>query len=229
MPTDNKKEQTGLPERYCHRGDTMKEAIVRDYVIQPVAHLKLIPGQEKTSYSKYPLTDQYYCFSFQSRVYKEDKGAFFCGKDVAKDFIRLINGNELPLFNPLKSENTADGVRSGSSSDGLGIGIKPNADKKLFIDAARLLMTLWDSTSKGQTPLASVLNEAIAAGLDTRPEFKHVLSVNTMLGNTKNTLSGLLDEARNKYPNVAFREFDFSPLNEIVKRSKYYEKHPPCY
>ncbi|WP_226068286.1 hypothetical protein [Dickeya zeae] len=229
MPTGNKKEQNGLPSRYCHRGDEVKSAIVSDYVIQPVAHLKLIPGQEKTSYSKYPLTDQYYCFSFQGRINKEDKGVFFCGKDVAKDFIQLINGTELPLFNPLKSESTTGGGSSGSSSGGSGEGIKPNADKRLFIDAARLLMTLWDSTSKGQTPLAYVLNAAITGGIDKRPEFKHVLSVNTMLGNTNNTLTGLLAEARTKYPNVSFRDFDFSPLNEIVKRSKFYDKHAPCY
>ncbi|VAE46679.1 Uncharacterised protein [Enterobacter hormaechei] len=229
MPMGVKKEHTGLPESYCHRGDEVKSAIVRDYIIQPVAHLKLIPGQVKTSYSKYPLTDQYYCFAFQGRIYKEHSGAFFCGKDVAKDFIQLFNGTELPLFNPLKSESTTDGSSSGSSSGGSSAGIKPNADKRLFIDAARLLMMLWDSTSKGQTPLAYVLNEAITDGIDKRPEFKHVLSVNTMLGNTNNTLTGLLAEARTKYPNVSFRDFDFSPLNEIVKRSKYYDKHVPCY
>jgi len=228
MPTGDKKEQNGLPSSYCHRGDEVKSAIVKDYIIQPVAHLKLIPGQMKESYSKYPLTDQYYCFSFQGRIYKENKGVFFCGKDVAKDFIQLINGNELPLFNPLKSENTIGGNSSGSLG-GSSIGIKPNADKRLFIDAARLLMMLWDSTSKGQTPLANVLNEAITDGIDKRPEFKHVLSVNTMLGNTNNTLTGLLAEAKTKYPNVSFRDFDFSPLNEIVRRSKYYDKHAPCY
>lgn len=229
MPTSDKKERNGLPSSYCHRGDEVKSAIVRDYIIQPVAHLKLIPGQVKTSYSNYPLTDQYYCFSFQGRIEREDKGAFFCGKDVAKDFIRLINGTELPLFNPLKSEGTTSGSSSGSSPGCFSTGIKPNADKKLFIDAARLLMMLWDSTSKGQTPLAYVLNEAITDGIDKRPEFKHVLSVNTMLGNTNNTLTDLLAEAKTKYPNATFRDFDFSPLNEIVKRSKYYDKHAPCY
>ncbi|MDH0356665.1 hypothetical protein [Morganella sp. GD04133] len=229
MLTSDKKERNGLPSSYCHRGDEVKSAIVRDYIIQPVAHLKLIPGQVKTSYSNYPLRDQYYCFSFQGRIEREDKGAFFCGKDVAKDFIRLINGTELPLFNPLKSEGTTSGSSSGSSPGCFSTGIKPNADKKLFIDAARLLMMLWDSTSKGQTPLAYVLNEAITDGIDKRPEFKHVLSVNTMLGNTNNTLTDLLAEAKTKYPNVTFRDFDFSPLNEIVKRSKYYDKHAPCY
>ncbi|MCW2256875.1 hypothetical protein M2263_002966 [Providencia alcalifaciens] len=164
MPASDKKEQNGLPSCYCHRGDEVKSAIVRDYIIQPVAHLKLIPGQVKASYSNYPLTDQYYCFSFQGRIDKEDIGAFFCGKDVAKDFIQLINGTELPLFNPLKSESTTNGSSSGSSSGCFSTGIKPNADKKLFIDAARLLMMLWDSTSKGQTPLAYVLNEAITDG-----------------------------------------------------------------
>lgn len=229
MSIDDKKERNGLLGTYCHRGDEVKSAIVRDYIIQPVAHLKLIPGQVKTSYSEYSLMDQYYCFSFHGRIDKEDKGAFFCGKDVAKDFIQLINGTELPLFNPLKTERTTGVSRSGFSSGSSSADIKPNADKRLFIDAARLLMMLWDSTSKGQTPLAYVLSEAMTDGIDKRPEFKHVLSVNTMLGNTKSTLTGLLAEARIKYPNVSFRDYDFSPLNEIVKRSKFYDKHAPCY
>ena len=51
----------------------------------------------------------------------------------------------------MKSDTSAAIERSGSGSGSSGITVKPNADKKLFIDAARLLMTLWDSTSKGQT------------------------------------------------------------------------------
>ncbi|WP_113224620.1 hypothetical protein [Escherichia coli] len=229
MTVGNKRQPNGLPEYYCHRGNDIKDAIVRDFIIQPVAHLKLITGQTKTSYSGYPLTDQYYCFSFKKRSDENCTGAFFCGRDVAKDFIRRIGCTELPLFNPMKSDTSAAIERSGSGSGSSGITVKPNADKKLFIDAARLLMTLWDSTSKGQTPLASVLNEAISGGIDKPPEIRHVVAVNTMLGNTKNTLTGLLDKARAKYPDVLFRDFDFTPLNEIVKRSKSYNKHLPCY
>ncbi len=154
------------------------------------------------------------------------QGLFSVVEMLQRDFIRRIGCTELPLFNPMKSDTSAAIERSGSGSGSSGITVKPNADKKLFIDAARLLMTLWDSTSKGQTPLASVLNEAISGGIDKPPEIRHVVAVNTMLGNTKNTLTGLLDKARAKYPDVLFRDFDFTPLNEIVKRSKSYNKHP---
>lgn len=229
MPVNNKKYKTRLPECYCLRGDETKAAIVQDFIIHPIAHLKLIPGQNKTSYSGYPLTDQYYCFTFEQRTNKEETGVFFCGEDVAKDFIELINGKELPLFNPLKSGTAYDGSRFDSSSAGHVTRNKPNANKKLFLDAVMLLMSLWDSTNKGQTALASILQLAIDEGIETPPTFQQVLSVNTMLGGTNNTLTGLLAKERAKYPDVSFRDFDFSPLNEIVKRSKYYNKHPPCY
>lgn len=219
-----------LPEYYCHRGDKMKAEIVADFTLYPIAHLKLIPGQAKVSYSGYPLTDQYYCFSFERKNAPQQAGVFFCGRDVARDFLSLTGSAELPLFNPLRSD-TESGGRGGSRAGGgtSAPAVNANANKKLFIDAARLLMSLWDATGKGQTPLAAVLQSAIDDGIDAPPTFQQVLSVNTMLGNTRSTLSGLLAEAKKKYPEVAFRDFDFSPLNAIVARSKYYDKHPPCY
>lgn len=76
MTVGNKRQPNGLPEYYCHRGNDIKDAIVRDFIIQPVAHLKLITGQTKTSYSGYPLTDQYYCFSFKKRSDENCTGLF---------------------------------------------------------------------------------------------------------------------------------------------------------
>ena len=230
MTEENRNVQHELPEHYCHRGDKLKAEIVADYTLHPIAHLKLIPGQAKVSYSGYPLTDQYYCFSFERKDAPHQAGVFFCGRDVARDFLTLTGHSELPLFNPLRSDaesGAISGTRAGGGTSAPGV--KANANKKLFIDAARLLMSLWDATSKGQTPLAAVLQSAIDDGIDAPPNFKQVLSINTMLGNTGNTLSGLLAEARKKYPDVAFRDFDFTPLNAIVQRSKYYDKHPPCY
>lgn len=47
MTVGNKRQPNGLPEYYCHRGNDIKDAIVRDFIIQPVAHLKLITGQTR--------------------------------------------------------------------------------------------------------------------------------------------------------------------------------------
>ncbi len=60
-------QQIELPDEFCVRGDETKNRIVSKFTIKPVAHLKLIPGQKKKSYSGYPLTDQYYCFSLRTR------------------------------------------------------------------------------------------------------------------------------------------------------------------
>lgn len=217
-------QQIELPDEFCVRGDETKNRIVSKFTIKPVAHLKLIPGQKKKSYSGYPLTDQYYCFSFEDEANLK-KGTFFCGKDVAEDFIKLIHGSTLELFNPFKSEPT-EGTKSVSSGGGNTNTVRVNKDKKLFIDAARLLMTLWNSADKGQTPLASVLQSAIDDGLASPPNFAQVLAVNTMLGKSKKTLTEFLSEAKVKYPTARFKDFDFSPLNAIVERANF-KKFPP--
>ncbi|WP_145607906.1 hypothetical protein [Yersinia rochesterensis] len=217
-------QQIELPDEFCVRGDETKIRIVNKFTIKPIAHLKLIPGQKKKSYSDYPLTDQYYCFSFEDEI-KLQKGVFFCGKDVAEDFIKLINGSTIELFNPFKSESTA-GDKRVSTSGGNTTTVFVNKNKKLFINAAQLLMTLWNSADKGQTPLASVLQSAIDDGLSSPPNYVQVLSVNTILGKSKKTLTEYLNEAKVKYPTARFKDFDFSPLNTIVERAKY-KKFPP--
>lgn len=76
MTVGNKRQPNGLPEYYCHRGNDIKDAIVRDFIIQPVAHLKLITGQTKTSYSGYPLTDQTIVFHLKNALMKIVQGLF---------------------------------------------------------------------------------------------------------------------------------------------------------
>lgn len=48
------------------RGNERRRLLVREYKIEPVAHLKLINGQKKRSAAEDTITDQYYIFSYSS-------------------------------------------------------------------------------------------------------------------------------------------------------------------
>lgn len=46
------------------RGKERRRLLVREYKIDPIAHLKLINGQKKRSAAEDTITDQYYIFSY---------------------------------------------------------------------------------------------------------------------------------------------------------------------
>ncbi|MFB2890129.1 hypothetical protein [Aeromonas veronii] len=214
-----------LPERFRRRGSEIRRELLTEYDIVPIAHFKLLPGQEKYSYSGYVLKDRYYCFQF---THKESGavGSFLCGYKAAEDFLSLLEIGSVSIFNPFRTENFGTGTGTGTGTAVKTI--KINESKQLFVDAARLLMMLWDSASRGMTPLALALQGAIDAGMDKPAEYKHVLTVNTILAKSGRTLTQHLEYARQRYATIKFKNYNFEPLNKIVERAKY-KNHPPFF
>ena len=220
-------EKDCLPERFHRRGSEIRRELLTEYDIVPIAHFKLLPGQEKYSYSGYVLKERYYCFQFTHRE-SGAVGSFLCGYKAAEDFLLLLEIGPISIFNPLRSENFGTGTGTGTGTEVPLKTIKINESKQLFVDAARLLMMLWDSASKGMTPLALALQGAIKAGMDKPVEYRHVLTVNTILAKSGRTLTKHLEYARLRYVTIKFKDYDFEPLNKVVERAKY-KNHPPFF
>ena len=94
-----------MPINDC-RGERIREQLVDDFKIIPLAHVRLLNGQTKESCAGPTLDREYYVFSYQSYTDQNDVGTFVCGITVANDFINLIQQqdpavNRLPLFDPL--------------------------------------------------------------------------------------------------------------------------------
>lgn len=121
------------------RGEQTRIRIVRDYELVPVAHEKLLNGQEKKSCTGDRLTDSYYCFLLTERE-SGRKETFLCGSHAAKHFLQLIGSEPLPLFNPLKSKNTSDN-RSSSVGEKK---VPWNKQAKQLHDSINLLVICWD-------------------------------------------------------------------------------------
>lgn len=80
-----------------------RQKLVREYEIKPIAHVCLLPGQNKKSCTGDLLSEEYYCFFYTEKKTKKS-GSFICGIHAAHDFLRLLQEPRLPRFNPLIGE-----------------------------------------------------------------------------------------------------------------------------
>lgn len=87
------------------RGYDKRKKIVKEYNVIPVAHLKLLSHQTKHSDAGSTIKDEYYIFKAVNKRNGNEE-VIQCGMGAAKDFLRLLNHGGLPIFNPLKINNT---------------------------------------------------------------------------------------------------------------------------
>lgn len=87
------------------RTEKKRIELVNQNYIKPIAHVRLLNGQERTSCTKDLLTHSYYCFSLQAKN-EPIKETFLCGTYAANHFLKLTNQEPLPLFNPLVAESS---------------------------------------------------------------------------------------------------------------------------
>ncbi|WP_333679852.1 hypothetical protein [Dyella sp.] len=195
---------------YC-RGESTRREIVEKYKVQPIAHVKLLDGQTKKSCACAPLTDQYYCFAYESHTNPKDKGSFYCGEPTAKHFLELIKHPVLTCFNPLVSDATSGGWGGGDGS-AASPSKKWHPTAKQLHDAIQLLIVAWETSPGGA--LLEIKN-GLEKFCDREPFPGKVKAVNTIIGydKQKRTLSQMLAELaeRNR-----IREFHFDRLDAIL-------------
>lgn len=79
------------------RGHETRQRIVRDFEVQPKAHIKLLANQQKHSDAGATIEDEYYVFIAESKI-DGKKEVIQCCMGAARDFLELINHKGLPLF-----------------------------------------------------------------------------------------------------------------------------------
>lgn len=90
-----------MPIKSC-RGEEKRKRLAQNYIITPISHLHLLPGQEKSGCGG-KLTRRYYAFDFENKKNSEDKGAFLAGYICGESFLKLIGHPPIPLFDPLRT------------------------------------------------------------------------------------------------------------------------------
>ena len=90
------------------RSPKRRQWIVDNYNVVPVAHIQLLTGQTKHSDAGAMIENDYYIFHATDKV-SGKREIIQCGMGAARDFLRLIGHEGLPLFNPLHGEGGVGG------------------------------------------------------------------------------------------------------------------------
>lgn len=90
------------------RSEERRQYIVNNYNVVPVAHIQLLNGQTKHSDAGRTIENDYYIFEATSKIDGKQE-RIQCGMTAARDFLKKINHEGLPLFNPLHGETEKKG------------------------------------------------------------------------------------------------------------------------
>ena len=124
--------------------------IVQNYNVEPVAHIQLLAGQTKHSDAGATIEKDYYIFEAVHKV-NGKKEVIQCGMGASRDFLKLLNHEGLPLFNPLHGDGGNDGEHRGDGTGGRREQEKWNSTAKQLYNAIMWLIIAWDA--KPGTPL----------------------------------------------------------------------------
>lgn len=179
------------------RGKKVREQIVKNYQVTPVAHVKLLSGQTIRSDAEADISDEYYIFeAIDSNGKKE---VIQCGMGAARDFLDLLNHDGLPLFNPLHVDRNAGGY--GGVNPRLGgnenQGQNWNRTAKQLHNAIMWLITIWGLDPN--KPLFEFLKD-IMENFNSEPFDWKVKRVNTVIqrGGHGRTLTEIINSFRDK-------------------------------
>lgn len=193
---------------YC-RGTATRQEIVKNYEVQPVAHVQLLAGQIKKSCTGDELTKAYYCFYYKSRQ-DSDTGIITCGEHAAEHFLQLIGHAGLPLFNPLVSQGGA----GGTSTNGTPQGPQKKWDvaAKQLHDSINLLVVCWSSPPG--PPLFDIKSK-LERYSDRPPLSYQVKAINTIIGKDakKRTMAQMVSELAKEN---SLKPYSFSHLDAIL-------------
>lgn len=116
------------------RSTERRQWIVDNYNVVPIAHIQLLAGQTKHSDAGSMIENDYYIFHAIDKA-SGRREIIQCGMGAARDFLRLIEHEGLPLFNPLHGEGGEGGA--GGHSGG-----NPSEN------GGRRPVEVWNPTSK---------------------------------------------------------------------------------
>ena len=196
------------------RGTETRKKIVKEYKVEPVAHIKLLANQTKHSDAGATIEDEYYIFT-AIRNSDGQREIIQCGMGAARDFLQIIDHPGLPLFNPLKGEN----VTSSSNRKDPNIHKKIddwNATAKQLYNAIMWLIIAWDA--KPDTPLFEFKDE-IMKYKKYEPYDSKIKRVNTVIknGGKGKTLTEIIN-AFSKDNNIRDAICDFKLLSDKVEK-----------
>lgn len=197
-----------MPIETC-RNTSKRQSIVREYDLIPISHIQLLPNQEKENCCGPTLTDAYYVFSYQNRLNINDKGYFNVGIYCAKDFLRLINQSELPIFNILVENNQQNNNVNNQNNI-----INQNNQRPIINRQLENVINLFIACNN-INPFGyfyRILNFVRTSSEITN--YNSIIEVNRVIGIYNQTIPEIINFLSNQYPNL--RNFNFTELHNYI-------------
>lgn len=194
------------------RGHDKRVDIVKNYNVIPVAHLKLLNGQEKHSDAGATITDDYYVFKLESKNSTFKIETITCGIEAANDFLRLIHHDVLPIFNPLIAEN--DNRTNGNNNFHDTSFTVKNKTATQLLNSINWLILIIDASPN--TPIYDIKNKC-EEYISKEPFLSTIKSVNTIIKKCfKNeTLTDQINKLK-KTNDIREDKCDFSLLKKAL-------------
>lgn len=83
------------------KGENTRKRICDEYEVTPVSHMMLLPGQVIHGDAGKDITKSYYVFS---AIRNEEEDHIVVGERAASSFLKILDHESLPIFNPLHLE-----------------------------------------------------------------------------------------------------------------------------
>lgn len=188
-----------------------RKNLVSTYNIAPVAHTKLLPGQELKGCCG-PIKDECYTFSYQSNSNVADTGLFSTGRHCAQDFLTLTGKSAPPCFNPMSSAS-----RSGGSAPASGTSSPTMCRLNLEVyQAINLLVLDWGVP---KSSLQAILTAITSAPPDTAIPVNAVIHLNNIIGKDRQgrKLAAIISTLKIAHPNL--RSFSFPKIGAVLSNA----------
>lgn len=195
------------------RSEERRQYIVNNYNVVPVAHIQLLNGQTKHSDAGQTIENDYYIFEATSKG-NGKKEIIQCGMTAARDFLKKINHEGLPLFNPLHGEGGTSKKGGKTSGGNESKKVKWNPIAKQLYNAIMWVIVIIDA--KPNTAIYEI-KEKVWEFKSYKPFQSQVKAVNTIIGKSivGKTLTEAIDELRNDN-DIRDGMCDFDKLIEII-------------
>lgn len=171
--------------------------IVETYDVVPVAHIQLLAGQTKHSDAGQTIKNDYYIFEATNKQ-TEEKEIIQCGMGAARDFLRLLEHEGLPVFNPLHRGVSTDTPRKKKADKEI-VDKKPgekwNPVAEQLYNAIMWIIIIIDA--KPNTPVYE-LREKVFRYKYKEPFPSQIKAVNTIISRNfpKSTLTQAINDLR---------------------------------
>lgn len=191
------------------RGEATRKKIVDEYNIIPIAYVKLLNGQTKHSDAESEIKDKYYIFEC---IHKITGGidVIQCGMGAARHFLKLLNHDPLPLFNPLcETSHSVSKRKIVDVHESNNTKVKWNPMAEQLFNAIMILIIDWDA--KPSTTLFE-LKKIAEKYKYCNPYLVRIIGVNKIISkdNRGRTMTQIINELSIKN-NI--KDYKFNLLN----------------